>query len=437
MKRVLVLVFLLLLLFSSSLSPAEVERKVYLIPIKEVIDLGLVPFVKRVLSRAEKEGAEAVIMEVNTLGGRLDAAIQIRDSLLDSKILTVAFINKRAISAGALISLAAKKIIMAPGATIGAAEPVTMGQGETKVASEKVISYVRKEMKATAEKNKRPVNIAEAMVDPDVEIKGVVEKGKLLTLTTEEALKLKLVDKKALDLKEVLLFLHLQGVKIEEISPNWAERIVRFLSHPIFSSLLLTLGMLGLIMEFRTFGITSLALFFWGHYIAGRAGWEELLLFLLGIGLLTAEIFFIPGFGIAGISGIILILVSLVLALVGRHFFLPDLGGAILRVAYVLSATLVISLLLLKFAPRALFWGKLTLATKETEELGFQAFGDLREYEGKTGFSETLLRPSGRAIIEGKRMDVLTEGGFIKKNKKIRVVKVEGGKIIVREIEDA
>jgi membrane-bound serine protease (ClpP class) len=428
MKKVFVLLFLLL--FSLSLTQAEVKRKVYLIPIKEVIDLGLAPFVKRVLS---------------PLGGRLDAAIQIRDSLLDSKILTVAFINKRAISAGALISLAAKKIVMAPGSTIGAAEPVTMGTGETKVASEKVISYVRKEMKATAEKNNRPVKIAEAMVDPDVEIEGVVEKGKLLTLTTEEALKLKLADKKASDLEEVLLLYNLQGAKIEKITPNWAERIVRFLSHPITSSLLLTLGMLGLIMEFRTptwgiagtFGIISLAIFFGGHYIVGLAGWEELLLFLLGIGLLTAEIFFIPGFGIAGISGTILILASLVLALVSRRPSLPDLGGATLRVAYALLVTLIISLFLFRFTPKAFLWRRLTLATKEKEELGFRAFQDLKEYEGKTGFSETLLRPSGRAIIEGKRIDVLTEGGFIEKEKKIKVIKVDGGKIIVREIEDA
>ncbi len=438
-------VLLLLLLFFLTSSPAATEKKVYVIPIKGVIDLGLVPFVRRVLSRAEKEGVEAVIMEVNTLGGRLDAAIQIRDSLLDSKVLTIAFINKRAISAGALISLAAKSIVMAPGATIGAAQPVTMGQGESKTASEKVVSYVRKEMKATAEKNNRPEKIAEAMVDPDVEIEGIVEKGKLLTLTTEEALELKLADNKASDLEEVLRLHNLQGRKTEQIGTNWAEELVRFLSHPITSSLLLSLGMLGLIMEFRTpaWGITGtlgaifLALFFWGHYIAGLAGWEELLLFFLGIALLAAEIFFIPGFGIAGVSGSILILVSLVLALVSHHPSLPDLGGAISRVAFALLGTLVISVFFFRFAPRAFSLGKLTLATSQKEELGFRTHKDLKEYAGKTGYAETLLRPSGRAIIEGRRVDVLTEGGFVPKNKKIKVVKVEGGKIVVREIEDA
>ncbi len=437
-------VFILLSLFIILLSPSiqgQNLKVVYFIPIKEVIDLGLAPFVKRVLRQAEKNKVNAVIMEINTLGGRLDAAIQIRDALLDCEVPTIAFINKRAISAGALISLAAKHIVMAPGSSIGAAEPVTMGTGETKTAGEKVISYVRKEMKATAEKNKRPVELAEAMVDPDVVIKGIIKKGKLLTLTTEEALKFKLIDAKASNLEEVLKLYNLKGATIERIKLNWAEKVVRVISHPLISSLLLSLGMLGMIMEFRTvswgiagtLAIICLVLFFWGHYIVGLAGWEELLLFIVGIGLLIAEIFFVPGFGITGTSGIILILTSLVMALISRHPTFPDITGAISRVAYALLATFVISLALFKIIPHTTSWKRLVLNTEERKELGFTASNTLELYEGKTGYADTFLHPTGKAIIEGKRTDVVTEGGFIEKGTKIKVVKIEGNKVIVRE----
>ena len=164
---------------------------VYVAPIEGIIDLGLAPFVQRVLNEATDAGAAAVIFEINTFGGRVDAAVLIRDALLNAKVKTVAFVNKRAISAGALISLAAEKIVMAEGGTIGAATPVQVGQpgAPAQPVEEKTVSYVRKEFRSTAEARKRPPLIAEAMVDADVEIPGLIEKGKLLTLTTEEAVK--------------------------------------------------------------------------------------------------------------------------------------------------------------------------------------------------------------------------------------------------------
>ena len=166
---------------------------VYVAPIEGIIDLGLAPYVQRVLNEAADAGAAAVIFEINTFGGRVDAAIVIRDTLLKAKVKTVAFVNKRAISAGALISLAAEKIVMADGGTIGAATPVQMGQpgASAQPVEEKTVSYVRKEFSATAETRKRPPLIAEAMVDADVEIPGLIEKGKLLTLTTDEALSIR------------------------------------------------------------------------------------------------------------------------------------------------------------------------------------------------------------------------------------------------------
>ena len=177
---------LALLASSPGVSTAQTPV-VYIAPIEGMIDLGLAPFVQRVLNEAAQEGAAAVVLEINTFGGRVDAAVLIRDALLNARVPTVAFVNKRAISAGALISLAAEKIVMANGGTIGAATPVAMGQpgAPAQPVAEKTVSYVRKEFRATAEARKRPPIIAEAMVDADVEIPGLIQKGKLLTLTTE------------------------------------------------------------------------------------------------------------------------------------------------------------------------------------------------------------------------------------------------------------
>ncbi|MGZ8427447.1 MAG: ATP-dependent Clp protease proteolytic subunit [Candidatus Binatia bacterium] len=185
----LIIVGLALLGSANSSKPLLGQSKapiVYVAPIEGIIDLGLAPFVERVLTEATQQGATAVILDINTFGGRVDAAVVIRDLLINARVMTVAFVNKRAISAGALISLAAEKIVMAGGGTIGAATPVQMGQpgAPAQPVEEKTVSYVRKEFRATAESRKKPPLIAEAMVDSDVEIPGLIAKGKLLTLTT-------------------------------------------------------------------------------------------------------------------------------------------------------------------------------------------------------------------------------------------------------------
>jgi membrane-bound serine protease (ClpP class) len=267
--------FTLGLLVVLGLSGPVFARKtpvVYVAPIEGMIDLGLAPFVERVLREATDAGAAAVILEINTFGGRVDAAVLIRDALLNAKVPTVAFINKRAILAGALIALATERIVIAQGVTIGAATPVQMGQpgAPAQPVEEKTVSYVRKEFRATAEARKRPPLIAEAMVDADVAIPGLIEKGKLLTLTTEEALKHKIADFRSDTIEEVLKQLGLSGAEVRRVSPNWAENLVRFLTHPVVSSLLITIGMLGIILEIRTpgfgvpglLGISSIALFF-------------------------------------------------------------------------------------------------------------------------------------------------------------------------------
>ncbi len=209
-------VLIIVSLFAVSTISAQ-NKIVYLIDIKEDINQSVSSYIDQSLRDAGAAGADAVILEINTFGGWLDAGVEVRDNILNSEIQTIAFINKRAISAGALISLAADKIIMAPGATIGAATPVNF-LGEK--ASEKVISYWRAEMRATAEKNNRPVRIADAMVDEDVEIPGLIEKGKLLTLTTEEALKYEIADYQAEDITEVLKKTGMAGARIIQGPPK-------------------------------------------------------------------------------------------------------------------------------------------------------------------------------------------------------------------------
>ena len=418
---------------------------VYVAPIEGMIDLGLAPFVQRVLSEATQEGAAAVILEINTFGGRVDAAVLIRDALLNARVPTVAFVNKRAISAGALISLSAEKIVMANGGTIGAATPVQMGQpgAPAQPVEEKSVSYVRKEFRATAEARKRPPLIAEAMVDADVQIPGLIEKGKLLTLTTEEALKHKVADFRAETIDSVLAQLALTGAQVKRASPNWAEDLVRFLTHPVVSSLLMTVGMLGIFLEIRTpgfglpgaLGIASLALFFWGHWLVQLAGWEELLLVVSGFVLLVLEIFVIPGFGLAGIAGIIALLAGLSLSLIGGGATWEFVALAMGRVLISVFLALAASLLLLRFLPRLPFGRQLILETGLGAGEGYASAPESdSQWLGKTGTAFSPLRPAGIAVIDGERVDVVSDGEFIDAGMSILVTRVDGNRIVVRRI---
>ncbi len=418
---------------------------VYVAPIEGVIDLGLAPFVQRVLDEAAGADAAAVILEVNTFGGRVDAAVLIRDALLGSRVRTVAFVNKRAISAGALISLAAEKIAMAGGGTIGAATPVQLGQpgGPAQPVAEKTVSYMRKEFRATAESRKRPPGLTEAMVDADVEIPGVIEKGKLLTLTTEEALTHGVADVRADSLAAVLAWLDLAGAEVRPATQTWAETLVRFLTHPVVSSLLMTVGILGIIVELRTpgfglpgaLGVASLALFFWGHWLVRLAGWEELLLVGTGLLLLAVELFVTPGFGITGVLGLAALVGGLGLSLVGAGATWEVVLTAVGRVAVSLLLAIAASLGFLRLLPRLPFGRRLVLETELTAGEGFASAPVTdRAWFGKRGTAASTLRPAGIADIEGERVDVVSDGEFIDAGESITVVRVDGNRIVVRRL---
>jgi membrane-bound serine protease (ClpP class) len=443
--RMPLVAFAFLALFGAAGLAQDKRPVVYVAPIEGTIDLGLAPYVQRVLDQAADAGAAAVILDINTFGGRVDAAVQVRDALLNARVRTIAFVNKRAISAGALISLAAENLVMAGGGTIGAATPVQMGGpgAQAQPVSEKTVSYVRKEFRATAESRKRPPLLAEAMVDADVAIEGVIEKGKLLTLTTEEALAHKLIDFRADTIDSALQQLGLGAAELRRVSPNWAENLVRLLTHPVLSSLLITIGMLGIIVELRTpgfgvpggLGIASLALFFWGHWLVQLAGWEELLLALGGVILLVLEVFVIPGFGIAGVLGIAALLAGLILSVVGAGATSAVILTAALRVGFSLLVAIVASLAILRFLPRLPFGRRLVLEADlgTGHAHGSAPDSDLR-WLGKKGQASSPLRPAGIAEIEGERVDVVSEGDLIDAGQFVEVTHVDGNRIVVRRI---
>ncbi len=413
-------------------------------PIAGMIDLGIAPFVQRVLRDAERDRVAAVIFEINTFGGRVDAAVLVRDALLSAPVPTVAWINRRAISAGALIALAAERMAIAEGGTIGAATPVMAGAPGAPAApvEEKTVSYVRKEFRATAESRKRPPLVAEAMVDADVEIAGLVEKGKLLTLTTDEALAQRIADLRASSLDSLLAALSLAGAEVRRAEVNWAERVVRLLTHPVVASLLLSVGLLGILVEIRTpgigvpgiAGVTSLALYLGGHWIVRLAGWEELLLVLAGLVLLAVEVFVLPGFGVAGIAGIVAVLAGLTMSLVGAGATTDAIAGALGRVTVAMLVALAVSLLVMRVLGRAPLARRLVLETDLDAAEGW-ASAPAADHRllGRVGVAHTALRPAGIADLEGERVDVVSDGELIEPGTAIVVTRVDGNRVVVRQ----
>jgi membrane-bound serine protease (ClpP class) len=284
------------------------------------------------------------------------------------------------------------------------------------------------------------------MVDADVAIPDVIEKGKLLTLTTDEALQHGLADFRADTLESVLEQAGLGGAELRRASPNWAENVVRFLTHPIASSLLITIGMLGIILELRTpgfgipggLGLASLALFFWGHWLVQLAGWEEMLLAAGGIVLLALEIFVIPGFGVAGALGILALLAGLIMSVTGGGATAQFILAAAGRVVFSLLFALLASLVLLRLLPRLPVSRRLVLQTDlgTGQEFGSAPESD-RRWLGKRGRASSPLRPAGIAEFDGERVDVVSDGELIEAGESIEVARVDGNRIVVRRVRPA
>jgi membrane-bound serine protease (ClpP class) len=433
--------FLIIILLA--LTTFAQEKKVYVAYIDSDIDLGLAPYVTRVIAEAEQDNADAIVFKINTFGGRVDAATQIKDAIISSKILTIAFINNRAISAGALIALSCNKIVMVPGSSIGAATVVD--QTGQKVG-EKYQSYMRSEMRSTAEKNGRRMDIAEGMVDERVVVEGLVDSTKLITLTAEEAHKYLIADTVLTSFNELLAAFDLKNAEEVSITSNWAEDVVKFLNNPIISSILIMIGFFGLMAEIKTpgwgvagtTGLIALTLFFGSSYILQLASVLEILLFVIGLGLLLAEIFVIPGFGVAGISGIILIFASIFLSLLGSDPFIDmrAVSIAIIQLSGAILFALLGMFFLVKYLPKSTAFNKLVLAESEKAEKGFVSYPSEKELIGKIGVAFTTLRPGGTAEFDGKRVDVVADSEYIDQGAKIKVLRVEGIKVVVTPVKE-
>lgn len=464
-------------------SMASEAKPLFIIPVEGTIDLGLSAFIKRALNEANEKKAAAIVLKINTFGGRVDAADEIVNNVQDLATgPTFAYITHSAWSAGALIALSCETIVMNKGSSIGSAEPRMMGLGQTQQPTdEKIVSALRAKFKATAQANKHSANLAEAMVDKEIELLQVNFKDKLLILTPQELKDKKskenkklFKNEKAVSAKDKLLNLtamEAEGLNLssktvkseaeffsylkdqlnaESIEfakkvtpkPTWSENIVRFLTHPIASSLLLSLGFLGIIFELKmpgwgisgTLGILFLILFFWGHYLVGLANWLDLAILVMGIILLLIELLVVPGFGIIGITGFLFIISGLVLALLKHPFTLPsfELSSAILTISWAFIITFVLAILGFRFLPRTNLFKRVILQASEKRNQGFQT-KSLPENicVGKIGKAKTILRPSGRAVFDNQIFDVTTLGDFIPKGKQVIIAKIEGNKVFV------
>jgi membrane-bound serine protease (ClpP class) len=449
--RVVGLILAALLIAGAALAGgpgAPAGGRTLVIPIDREIDLGLAPFVERVLAEAGE--GDTVILHMNTFGGRIDAAVRIRDAVLGSRARTVAFVDKRAISAGALITLASTTIVMARGATMGAATPVQIEGGKMEPVEQKIVSYMRKEMKATAEARGRRGDIAEAMVDSSVVVDGIDEKGKTLTLTTAEAVKLGVADFTAETLEEVCEKVGCPAPPAQASAPNWAERAAGFLTDSTVASLLMGLGMLGIMLELNApghgvaaaLGAVALVLFFFGHYVVHLAGWGEILLFVAGALAIVLEVFVWPGHGVIAGAGAVAILASLALALLGRGALPLDvvlaLGWVTHAVARVMGSLLVTGatmIVLSRWLPETRLFRRFILDTAITAQAGPGGEEPAAGFDarvGVEGVAATALRPSGKATLDGQRVDVVTEGDYIDAGAAIVVAKVEGARVVVR-----
>ena len=466
---------------------------VYVIDIRDAIGKGLKEYIQRGIEFSEENVADVIVFDINTPGGRIDAMWDIVDVIHATDIPTIAFVNSNAYSAGAVIALACEQIVMNPnGGVIGDAAPVSATGEEM---GEKIVSGMRGKIQSTAEANGRNPDVAAAMVDKTIvlvrldgalkaltpteyaELKDRVEEviadeGKLLTLRTKNALEFGFINAEAETVGDLVVLYELvtvdgkvMALTTEEISSKQelgnqditrgeslatatvtrvqmtiAERIAALVTSPMLSALLMSLGMLGIFLELRTpgfglpglVGIFCLALVFGGHALARVSAGYAALAFVAGLGLVLLEIFVIPGFGVAGISGIALMVGSVVF-LFGRAY---DANTAMFWLGSSFIATVVVSILLISFLPKTRLWQSFILSAEERTELGYHAPDKFDVLVGKMGKTLTPLRPSGSAVIGGQRVDVVTEGGFVVKDRPVMVIETEGVRVVVRPLEE-
>jgi membrane-bound serine protease (ClpP class) len=476
----LLILFLSLFTLNSQLSAQVSERKIYVVPVSGTVDPGMAAFIERSIEAPSSDRDSLLVFEVDSFGGRVDSALQIVDTILSvPEGKTVAYVKKKAISAGALIALASSRIVMRNNTTIGDCAPITYSNEGPKVLGEKFQSPLRAKFRTLAKRNGYPETLAESMVTAEMMVyavqldgktlymddqafedlnqaekeritskKTIVREGELLTMDDAEALELGFSSMSVDNLDEMLRRMEIENHTLIRIEESWSETLVRSIG--MIAPFLLLIGLAALYMEISApgfgvpgiIGIACLALVFLNQYLVGLADYTELLLLILGILLLGIELFVIPGFGIAGISGLIFIAAGAILAF--QDFIIPDPSlpwqGEILteNIVYVLGAFFV-AIIMAVFFMRYIM-PKLSVVVdgpylgttlKDSHADSMEAQG---ARVGQTGVTMTLLRPSGKIKIKDDVFDGITQGEFMEKGTPVTITQIQGNRLIVSKI---
>jgi membrane-bound serine protease (ClpP class) len=405
---------------------ADAASPVILVPISGTVDEGMAHLVGRAVQQADEDHAAAIVLEVNSLGGLVSAALQIKDALLSAHEPVIAYVSNRAYSSAALISLSSNHIVMAPGASIGSAEP----HPDTR----ETVSALRAEFVSSAERNHRDPKLAAAMVDRSVDVPEYKPAGAFLTLNTKDALSSHIADALEPSLAATLALYHLQDDPRITESYTWAEEIARVATDPVISGILLTVGMLGLLIEMQTLhgiagaiGVSSLALFFGAHIYAGFSNGFVVVLAVAGIIGILWELHVVPGHGVPGILGAVCLVLAVLFAFGIQFFFV-----AMETLATAIVLTVICFSLVVRAVPQNAWAQRLALASAQGPD--YVTSSDFSDLRGKEGTAVSFLRPAGIADIQGRRVDVLTQGDFIAQGTPVRVTRVEGSRIFVEAI---
>ncbi|WP_342511270.1 nodulation protein NfeD [Sporosarcina sp. FSL K6-1522] len=437
MHKMMGRILLFILLMSAITLPfSDTSAKtttVYKVPIQNEVEKGLYAFLQRSFAEAEEAGAEAIFLVIDTPGGFTDAAGKIATLMDDTELKIIAYIDNRALSAGAFLALHADEIYMAPSGTMGAAQVIDSAGNAADVKAD---SAWRAAMVSAAKSSKRDPEYALAMADPNIDLRAYrAGVGELLTLTADDALEVKYSEGTVASFNELLKETGFENAQVISTNETISESIARLITHPIVVPILLSIAGLGLVLELYspgfgvpgTMAIASLVLFFYGHLVAGLAGYEALILFVIGVGLVIAEIF-LP-FGIAGAVGALAIIGSIIMA-----------GGNPMHMAISVLIAIAIAVtgmvIIMKFFGKKLhLLNKVVLMDSTDTELGYVSNVNRVELLGREAKTSTPLRPAGTVELDGERIDVVSEGSYIDRGKNVTIVKVEGSRIVVRELE--
>lgn len=438
---------LVLTVLSAAFTQSPKRPRVMVMEIKAEIDPRMLRYVNLALDHAEETQADYVIIEMDTYGGLLNDAKEIVDRIMDFKKPIWVYVNNDAASAGALISIACDSIYMAPGATIGAATVVEGAGGQA--APDKYQSYMRSIMRSTAEENGRDPRIAEGMVDEKVVIDSVKQAGKVITFTTSEAIVNGYCEGKVESIEEILKKNKVTNYEIDHFKLGATEKIIAFFLNPFISGLLILVIIGGIYFELQTPGIgfpifaaiVALILYLVPYYLNGLAEYWEILALFLGIILILLEIFVIPGFGVAGVTGIALTITSLVLIMLNNDFFnfeFVPLGDIVTAMIVALGGVTGGVFMLFVAGPRLTKTKAFqNIALNDTQETaqGYKSSGFPPELLGQKGTAYTVLRPSGKVMLAGNVYDAYTRGDFIEKGETIEVIAAEGTSLRVKKSE--